>query len=273
MKIKRMTLICLIISAFGGIAGAIFRTVALLNNYDSASGHFMIGDPQPVLGLSWAFPVICVLAVCALCIGCRKRLKEKRIIHGINYTVGAFAAAMTSLIVFFESVSSIAAGTAFSRGLEMGIAVFAVLSCVTVLAGALIPAKGVNLLRAGVSLTPALFIMLPGFRAYFDPELVMNCPNKNVYIIAACFTALSVIAECRFNTAQPKPLWFVICCCGAVSFGLLCAIPDLIYLAANKTSLLRGWGADAAIFGFAVFSALRLISVRNGAKILKKADE
>lgn len=264
MRTKKAIGICLLISIAGGLISALLRTVALLTNYNVVSGHFDLGSAETTVNIGWTVAIITCVAVCAICFTLYKRLvRFERVAGKTAYIIGATALVFTILVTMFEALSEKTLPDSVERTLNLAIALFGGISCATVFANAFVPSNKVNLVRATVSLAPAMFVVMPGYRSYFDAELIMNCPNKTVYIIAACAAALMIISECRFFCPKPTPMTFTVSACATVVFGLFCAVPNIVYFIVNGTTLLTGFGADFAILGFAVFAVTQLCSMHH----------
>ena len=263
MRTKNVIRLCLLASIGGGLLSALLRTIALLNNYNVESGHFDLGESIHLVDWSWAVALLVCAACGVACFLFRNRLGGFERVPRTSYIVGATALIFTILLTIFESLSEERIPGTVESSLNMIIAVVGGMSCATILGNAFIPSNKVNLIRASVSLVPAIFIVMPGYRSYFDAGLIMNCPNKSVYIIAACFASVMIITECRFNCPKPSTALFTASCCATVVTGMFCGIPNIVYFAVNRVPLLTGFGPDFAILGFAVFAMAQLCSLHH----------
>ena len=267
MRTKKTVILCFVISLLTGFFGAALRTMALLVYYSMDSGHFTKGDAGIIPELGWGICVVGLLVCAFLCFMHRKKLKNYEKINGSLYTVASTLLVCAVLCVFFESFAGFLNGNPDARAVNIIISVGAVISCVVLFTDAFFPIKGIDPLRAAISLVPAVFVVLPAYRLYFDPELVMNCPNKNVYIIAACFAAAMVIYECRFYTELRNTPIYVTCCCGALIFGMFCGIPNVVFSAVyDGASVINSLATDLLALGFAVFAAIQLVSIHRTRK-------
>ncbi len=264
MRTKKTVLLCLIISLVTGFLGSVLRTVTLLAYYSAESGHFTKGDAGILPALGWGVCVAGALACALLCFVHREGLSNYEKRNGKLYTAASTVLVCAMLTVIFESFSAFAKGDPSARSVNMIIAVGALISCITVFMNTFLPIKGIDPIRAGVSVIPAIFVVLPGYRLYFDPNLVMNCPNKNVYIIASCLAAAMIIYECRFNTELRNTAVYAMACCGTLIFGMFCGIPNLIYCALHGgASVINSLASDLLITCLAVFAAAQLLSVHR----------
>ena len=267
MRTKMTVKLCFLISLAMGIFAALLRTVALLVNYSPESGHFTKGDVGILPELGWGICFAGLAAVALLCFMRRKGLAEYEEKGGLLYTTGAILFVCAVFTAVFESLSAYLKGDPAAKTVNLIIAIGAFLSCIIIFVNTFFPIKGVDPRRAGISIIPAIFIVLPGYRLYFDPSLVMNCPNKNVYIIASCLAAMMLIYECRFHTELRNTAIYVTACCGTLIFGLFCGIPNLIYAAANGgSSVVHSIATDVLSIGVAVFAAVQLVSVHRNRK-------
>ena len=99
-------MLCLIISAVTGFFGAVLRTLALLFNYSTESGHFTKGNVGILPELGWG---ICIAgaAVCLiLCFLRRKTFEHYESRKGMLYTAAATLLVCAMLAVAFESLSA-----------------------------------------------------------------------------------------------------------------------------------------------------------------------
>lgn len=262
MRTKITVMLCLIISIVTGLLGAALRTVCLLVYYSADSGHFTKGDAGILPELGWGVCTAGALACVLLCFTYRKRLENYERINGKLYTSASTLLVCAVLAVFFEAFAAYFNGAPDSRILNLIISISAVISCIVLFVNTFFPIRGIDPLRAGISVIPAIFVVLPAYRLYFEPSLVMNSPNKNVYIIAACLAAAMIIYECRFNTVLRNTSVYVMACCGTLIFGMFCGIPNLVYSALNGgDSVINSIATDLLISGFAVFAAMQLMSV------------
>ncbi len=264
MRTKKTLMLCLIISLVTGFFGAALRTLALLLHYSMESGHFTKGDVGILPELGWGVCIVGLLVAALLCFARRKALKNYEKTNGRLYTAAATLLVCAMLTVIFESFAAFLKGDPAARTVNIIIAISALLSCVVVFTNTFLPIKGIDPMRAGLSIIPAIFIVLPGYKLYFDPSLVMNCPNKNVYIIASCLAAAMIIYECRFHTELRNTAVYAMSCCGALIFGMFCGIPNLVYCAVyGGVSVVNSLATDLLITGFAVFAAVQLLSVHH----------
>ena len=264
MRTKKIAIPCLIISLITGLIGSVLRTVLLLVNYSVESGHFSKGNAGILPSACWGICIAGLLACGVICFVHRKELSTCEERGGKLYTVASTLAVCAILTVLFESLAAFLNGNPGERTVNIVISVSALVSCVVLFTNTFFPIKGVDPLRAGISIIPAIFVVLPGYRLYFDSELVMNSPNKNVYIIASCLAAAMIIYECRFHTELRNTPVYIVCCCGTLIFGMLCGLPNLVYCAFNGgASVINSIATDLFITCFAVFAAIQLVSVHR----------
>ncbi|MBQ1213272.1 MAG: hypothetical protein IIX69_07655 [Clostridia bacterium] len=264
MRTKKMVMLCLTLSVITGIIGAILRTVTLLAFYSTDSGHFTRGDAGMLPGLAWGVCVLGLLVSALMCLASKDALAAYKEKNGKLYTIGATVAVCAILTVIFESLSAYMDGDPSTRTVNVVILITAVLSAVAVFSNAFMPVKGIDYMRASLSVIPAIFVVMPGFRLYFDSTLVLNSPNKNVYILAACLIAAMIIYECRFHTEMSNTAMYVVACCGAVSFGIFCGVPNLVYSALNGgRSVINSMASDLLITCYAVFAGTQLLSLHR----------
>ncbi len=263
MRTKKTVMLCLTISLVTGALGAVLRTLALLLHYSTESGHFTKGEVGILPGFGWGVCIAGALAAALLCLTGRKGMNDYEKKNGKLYVAAATLLVCAVLSVIFEALAAFIYGDPASQMVNLLIVIIAVISCVVLFTNAFFPIKGIDLFRAGVSVIPAIFAVLPVYRLYFDPALVMNSPNKSVYIIAACFAAAMIIYECRFHTELCDTAMFVAACCGTIIFCMFCGIPNLIYCAVNGgVSVVNSLASDLLMTCFAVFAAIQLVSVQ-----------
>ena len=264
MRTKKTVMLCFIISLVTGFLGAALRTVCLLAFYSTESGHFTRGNAGILPDIAWGACIVGAAAALLICLVNKKPLSNYEEKGGMLYTVGATLAVCAVLAVIFESLSAFLNGDPASRTVNMIIVISAFVSCIVLFTNTFFPIKGIDPVRAGISLIPAIFVVLPAYRLYFEPTLVMNCPNKNVYILAVCLVAAMIIYEGRFHTEMRNTALYVASCCGAFTFGIFCSVPNLIYSAVHGgVSVINSLAADLLVICFAIFAAIQLLSLHR----------
>ena len=263
MRTKTKIVLYLILSVAAGLAAAACRSVALLTRYSVESGHFFGRAGTLLMTAFWIVSAVSVI-ICFFGCGLMKdRLKSHYRTAGATYSVGAMICVFATLIAFFEVLSQRNTADRTSYALSLAVALCSVVSSVALIYNACFPASGINLFRGAVTLVPAIYIILVALKIYFDPNLVMNCPNKKVYVIAAVFVALVMVYEARFNFYDERATGHLQMCCGAITFGLGCGIPNVIYYAVNNRALAGSLGIDMVFICFAFFAGAQMLSVKR----------
>lgn len=263
MRTKTKIVLYLLLSVLAGVAAAVCRSIALLTRYNVESGHFFGRAGTLLMAAFWIVSTVSV-AVCFFGCGLMKqRLENHHRTAGTTYSIGAMICVFATLIAFFEVVSQRNTADRTSYALSLAVAICSVISSVALIYNACFPANGIDLFRGALTLVPALYMVLVALKIYFDPNLVMNCPNKKVYVIAAVFVALVMVYEARFNFYDRRATGHLQMCCGAITFGLGCGIPNVIYYAANNRALAGSLGIDMIFICFAFFAGAQMLSVKH----------
>lgn len=263
MRTKTKIVLYLILSVVAGIAAAVCRSIALLTRYSAESGHFFGRAGTLLMVMFW---VISALSVAVCFFGCgllKERLENYYRTAGTTYSVGAMICVFATLIAFFEVLSQRNMADRTSYALSIAVAICSVVSSVALIYNACFPARGINLFRGAITLVPAIYIVLVALKIYFDPALVMNCPNKKVYVIASVFVALVMVYEARFNFYDKRATGHLQMCCAAITFGLGCGVPNIIYYAVNNRALAGSLGIDMVFVCFAFFAGAQMLSIKH----------
>ena len=250
------------VALFAGVIASLLRTVALLNCYSTESGYFDKGNGGALVTAMWAVAVSGVVFCAVICYMRRARIKEFERVVGMKYMVGAVILVFALLIVFFHEMTSVF-GDMSGTAINGVCAAFALVSAVAVLTNAFIPAKGVKYTRAIFGLSTAVVCVLLAFEVYFTRDLVMNSPNKSVFILTIISAAMLVVFECRCSTEQRSPAVYTSLCLATLNLGLFSGVPGLIWWTLHRSDLTVSVAMDMICIAFAVYAIAGLYSMHH----------
>ena len=251
-------------AAVFGLIAALLRCFLLFNCYNPQSGSYDAAEPGIVPYFMW----LTVLLGLLLSVWTALRLSpvlanSSPFSTGISAVLPSLLMACVWIAVMFEQSSLRSSGTV-NRNPAIVTAVFSVLAALVTLTDAVLPVSGIRYGRALAALVPAAALVLLCFEVYFDETLVINCPNKPIFTLAACICALFLVLRCRFFGTIPHPTLFAVSGLGVITLGLFSGVPGLVWFLVRRDALLIHVIFDILMIAFSLYTAVLLLTMRCG---------
>lgn len=241
----------------GALLTVILRTVALLRDYEGASGYYTRGAalPRAVIVLLLLYAV----AAAVLAIVQRPTLAEPPRTGGLTVL---FASAFLILVLALAAILSLSALNVQDDGYEIFFiwvsflaAIPSVIYYVLMLRGQEVTGYVTGLL----ALAPAFLALFIAMRLYFDRTMQMNSASKTALLGAYLLVALFCLSESRHMLGRTKSALHYFLCATTVILCATVSIPDLIYCLVHESVLVLDTVFDFLIFAYFLYALARLL--------------
>ncbi len=250
------------LSVAAALFGAVLYYTALMNNFDTAIGHFSSGGV--VTGFIACLAVSAILAIASGAIMTRRTAitgsgSYSTPVVGSFVVLGGLLAA--SAVLKLREILPTFADSVFAKNSVMALVKENIIALAAPLFALVAAAyfimisggKKVERARAVLSIPTVIWVLLSTLSVYFESGRPINSPIKAILLTLSMINMLFITEDARFLIrTQKAPLYRAICML-CVCFGLVFAIPDL------AVSILSSAGvSSSAIFSSpdGIFSAM-----------------